>query len=75
MRVSNVGEDHILCLNAEEVDILVDLCHAGAFSSHIDTTAERRQQLGQFLWEVSQSLLPTVQKRYGRKALKRKEQD
>jgi hypothetical protein len=72
MRVSSVGDEHILCLSADEVDILVDLCHAGAFSSHIDTTADRRQQLGQFLWEVSQTLLPAVQKRYGRKTLNRK---
>ncbi|MEB3353761.1 MAG: hypothetical protein VKM34_05950, partial [Cyanobacteriota bacterium] len=53
-------------------DILVDLCHAGAFSSEIEATGERRRQLDHFLWEISQSLLPAVQKRYGRKSMPRK---
>ncbi|KMM16461.1 hypothetical protein [Synechococcus sp. GFB01] len=71
MKVSRLGDDHLLCLSAEEVDLLVDLCHAGAFSDHIATTAGRRQRLDALLWEMQQSLLPAVQKRYGRKAVRR----
>jgi hypothetical protein len=65
MKVSRVGGDHLLCLSADEVDLLVDLCHAGAFSEHIASSGERRERLDAFLWQVQQSLLPTVQKRHG----------
>ena len=71
MRVTSVGTDHLLCLSEEEVGLLVDLCHAGAFSEHIASSAERRERVNAFMWQVQQSLLPAVQKRYGRKALKR----
>lgn len=65
MKVSRVGGDHLLCLSADEVDLLVDLCHAGAFSEHIASSGERRERLDAFLWQVQKSLLPTVQKRHG----------
>lgn len=71
MRVSSVGTDHLLCLSEVEVDLLVDLCHAGAFSEHIASSPERREAVDAFLWQVQQSLLPVVQKRYGKKRLKR----
>jgi hypothetical protein len=71
MKVSRVGDDHLLCLSAEEVDLLVDLCHAGAFSDHIVTSDERRQRLDSFLWQIQQSLLPGVQKRFSRRVVKR----
>lgn len=71
MKVSRLGDDHLLCLNAEEVGFLVDLCHAGAFSDHISPSAQRRRRLDTFLWEVQQSLLPAVQKRYGRRTFKK----
>ena len=71
MRVTSVGTDHLLCLSEEEVGLLVDLCHAGSFSEHIASSAERRERVDAFMWKVQQSLLPAVQKRYGRKALKR----
>jgi hypothetical protein len=64
MKVSSVGGDHLLCLSDEEVEMLVDLCHAGAFSEHIDPSPERRERLDAFLWQVQQSLLPAVQKRH-----------
>lgn len=70
MKVSRVGDDHLLCLSAEEVDLLVDLCHAGAFSDHIVTSDERRQRLDAFLWQIQQSLLPGVQKRFSKRAVK-----
>ena len=71
MRVSSVGTNHLLCLSEEEVGLLVDLCHAGAFSEHIASSAERRERVDAFMWQVQQSLLPAVQKRYGKKVLKR----
>ena len=71
MKVSRVGGDHLLCLSDEEVDLLVDLCHAGAFSEHLASSGERRERLDAFLWQVQQSLLPTVQQRYGTKVRKR----
>ena len=70
MRVSSVGSDHLVCLSEEEVGLLVDLCHAGAFSEHIASSADRRERVDAFLWQVQKSLLPTVQRRYGRKRLK-----
>jgi len=71
MRVPSVGANHLLCLSEDEVGLLVDLCHAGACSEHISSIAERRERVDAFLWQVQQSLLPAVQKRYGKKALKR----
>jgi len=73
MRVSTVGTDHLLCLSDEEVDLLVDLCHAGACSEHISLSVKRREAVDTFLWQVQKSLLPSVQKRYGKKRLKRSE--
>jgi hypothetical protein len=67
MQVSSVGTNHLLCLSEDEVGLLVDLCHAGAFSEHIASSPERREDVDAFLWQVQRSLLPAVQKRYGRK--------
>ena len=67
----NPGTNHLLCLSEEEVGLLVYLCHAGDFSEHIASSAERRERIDAFMWQVQQSLLPTVQKRYGKKVLKR----
>ncbi len=71
MRVSGVGGDHLLCLSEDEVDLLVDLCHADAFSEHIAPSVQQRKRLDVFLWQVQQSLLPFVQERFGTKVLKR----
>lgn len=64
MRISSVGDNHLLCLSSEEASLLVDLCHAGAFSDHIAPSRERRERLDAFLWQVQQSLLPAVQQRH-----------
>jgi hypothetical protein len=45
----------------------------GAFSEHIACSPERRERVDVFLWQVQRSLLPEVQKRYGRRRLKRSE--
>ena len=49
----------------------MDLCNAGAFSEHISSSAERQERMDAFMWQVQQSLLPAVQKRYVNKVLKR----
>ena len=67
----NPGTNHLLCFSEEEVGLLVDLCHAGDFSEHIASSAERRERIDAFMWQVQQSLLLTVQKRYCKKVLKR----
>jgi hypothetical protein len=67
MKVSRHGDQHLLCLSSEEVSLLVDLCHAGAFSDHLSPSAPRRQCLQNFLWQVQQSLLPGVQQRCARR--------
>jgi hypothetical protein len=67
MKVSRHGDQHLLCLSSEEVGLLVDLCHAGAFSDHLSSSAPRRQRLQHFLWQVQQSLLLGVQQRCGRR--------
>lgn len=64
MRVTSVGDNHLLSLSGEEVSLLVDLCHAGAFSDHLAPSRERRERLDVFLWQMQQSLLPAVQRRH-----------
>lgn len=71
MRVSSVGDNHLLCLSSEEASLLVDLCHAGAFSDHIAPSRARRERLDAFLWQVQQSLLPAVQQRHSRQNRRR----
>ena len=68
MKVSHHGDQHLICLSSEEVGLLVDLCHAGAFSDHLPRSAARQQRLHNFLWQVQQSLLLGVQQRWGRRA-------
>lgn len=66
MKISTVDDQHVLCLSSEEASLLVDLCHAGAFSDHIAPSRDRRERLDAFLWQVQQSLLPAVQQRHSR---------
>ncbi|WP_094561614.1 hypothetical protein [Synechococcus sp. 8F6] len=67
MKVSRHGDQRLLCLSSEEVSLLVDLCHAGAFSDHLSTSAPRRQRFQNCLWQVHQALLPGVKQRSGRR--------
>jgi len=39
MKVTHHGDEHLLCLTSEEVGLLVDLVHAGAFSDHLPPPA------------------------------------
>ena len=61
MRVSHCDNNHLLCLSNEEVALLVDLCHAGAFSDHLPQGHEQQKRIKRFLGEVQSSLLPTAQ--------------
>lgn len=61
MRVSHCDNNHLLCLSNEEVALLVDLCHAGAFSDHLPQGREQQKRIKRFLGEVQSSLLPTAQ--------------
>jgi hypothetical protein len=64
MRVTSVGDTHLLALSSEEVSLLVDLCHAGVFSDYLAPSRERREHLDTFHWQAQQSLLPSVQRRH-----------
>jgi hypothetical protein len=61
VRVSHCDNNHLLCLSNEEVALLVDLCHAGAFSDHLPQGREQQKRIKRFLGEVQSSLLPTAQ--------------
>ena len=45
MKVSGHGDQHLICPSSEEVGLLVDLCHAGASSDHLNRSAARKQRL------------------------------
>lgn len=61
MRASRIGSEHLLCLSDEEIDLLVDLCHAGAYSDCIEARGPRRKRIDRLLWEMQRSLLARVQ--------------
>jgi hypothetical protein len=61
VRVSHCGNNHLLCLSNDEVALLVDLCHAGAFSDHLPKGREQQTRIKRFLGDVQTSLLKTAQ--------------
>jgi hypothetical protein len=61
MKVSHVGDEHLVCLSSEEVALLVDLCHAAVFSDALGATEGRSEPLRRFMDEVQQSLFSTAQ--------------
>ena len=61
MKVSHVGDEHLICLSSEEVALLVDLCHAAVFSDALGATEGRSEPLRRFMDEVQQSLFSTAQ--------------
>lgn len=61
MKVTHHGDEHLLCLSSEEVALLVDLCHAAAFSDHLARETRRGHRLRRFMTEVQQSLFDTAQ--------------
>ena len=61
MKVIHHGDEHLLCLSSEEVSLLVDLCHAGAFSDHLPRSRSRRRRVEGFLGDVRATLMRTAQ--------------
>lgn len=61
MKVSHLGEEHLLCLSSEEVALLVDLCHAAVFSDALGASEGRSAPLRRFMAEMQDSLFSTAQ--------------
>lgn len=61
MKVTHHHDEHLICLTSEEVALLVDLCHAGAFSDELVPDGETRRQLRRLLGDIQQSLFDTAQ--------------
>jgi hypothetical protein len=61
MKVTHLDDEHLLRLSSEEVALLVDLCHAAAFSDELAVGEDTRRQLQRFLGDVQTSLFDTAQ--------------
>jgi len=61
MKVSHLGDEHLVCLSSEEVALLVDLCHAGVFSDELGADEGRSAALHRFMAELQASLFSTAQ--------------
>ena len=61
MKVTHLDDEHLLRLSSEEVALLVDLCHAAAFSDHLARETRQGHRLRRFMTEVQQSLFDTAQ--------------
>jgi len=62
MKVTHHNDAHLLCLSSEEVALLIDLCHAGAFSDELVQDDASRNRLERFLGEMQSSLYGTAQR-------------
>ena len=69
MKVSHLGEEHVVCLSSEEVALLVDLCHAAVFSDALGRSEGRSVPLRRFMEEMQQSLFSTAQAVWRRQRL------
>jgi len=69
MKVSHLGEEHLVCLSSEEVALLLDLCHAGVFSDALGATEGRSAALRRLMNEMQQSLFSTAQSVWHRQRL------
>jgi ATP phosphoribosyltransferase regulatory subunit HisZ len=70
MKVSHLGEEHLVCLSSEEVALLVDLCHAAVFSDELGADEGRSASLRRFMEEMQQSLFSTAQSVWKQQRLK-----
>jgi len=61
MKVTHHADEHLICLSSEEVALLIDLCHAGAFSDELVQGKDSRHRLERFLGEMQSSLFETAQ--------------
>jgi hypothetical protein len=67
MKVTHHGDEHLLNLSSEEVALLVDLCHAAAFSDELASGGETRLRLQRFMGDVQSSLFETAQEVWKRR--------
>lgn len=61
VRVTHIGDEHLVCLSSDEVALLVDLCHAATFSEMLPHSAEDQRRQQRFMAEVQASLFDTAQ--------------
>lgn len=61
MKVTHLGDDHLVCLSSDEVALLVDICHAALISGHLSAHRDSRLRLRGFMAEVQLSLFDTAQ--------------
>lgn len=61
MKVTHHDDAHLICLTSEEVALLLDLCHAGAFSDELVQDNDSRLRLQRLLGEMQLSLYQTAQ--------------
>lgn len=69
MKVTHHHDEHLISLSSEEVALLVDLCHAGAFSDELVQGQDTRRQLDRFLGDMQSSLFDTAQTMWKRQRL------
>lgn len=69
MKVSHLGDEHLVCLSSEEVALLVDLCHAAVFSDELGAVEGRSAPLRRFMNEMQQTLFSTAQDAWQRQRL------
>ena len=69
MKVTHHHDEHLISLSSEEVALLVDLCHAGAFSDELVQGQDTRRQLDRFLGDMQSSLFDTAQTVWKRQRL------
>ncbi|MEI8251780.1 MAG: hypothetical protein WCF98_11470 [Synechococcus sp. ELA057] len=67
MKVSHLGENHLLSLSSEEVALLVDLCHAALFSDELGAAEGRSASLRRFMEQMQDSLFSTAQAEWRRR--------
>lgn len=61
MKVTHLGDDHMVCLSSDEVALLVDMCHAALISGHLSADQDTPHRLRRFMGEVQLSLFDTAQ--------------
>ena len=62
MQVTHRSEDKVqITMSREEVALLVDLCHAAAFSDLLPQRRESQVRVQRFIWDVQNTLFDAAQ--------------
>ncbi|MDM7959855.1 MAG: hypothetical protein QUV04_08885 [Synechococcus sp. WH 8007] len=62
MQVTHRSEDKVqITMSREEVAMLVDLCHAAAFSDLLPQRRESQVRVQRFVWDVQNTLFDAAQ--------------